>query len=345
MQRQAMPTDVTMAMCGTSIDSDSYAVSVTVGIEGGGNAKNMRIHCAQLIHDYPSNPNFNYGCFMQANQEDRSVTAGSSATVDFVFNLDSASMANLGDVHFIAWAQSTNTSGPSEVYQAAKHVHNGGDCQIDHFIVGAKGDFATISEALAEAGSGDSISVMAGTYVENLDFHGANIVVESMSGPDVTIIDGGGDYPVVRMYAQESATIRGFTLQNGYSAIGAGVLCNGAPFIENCILRDNVSQLGAGIFHHDNGTTGPTVSDSLFCSNKGTDIHGVWIDGGGNVFEDSCEANACPADITGDSFVNVGDLLAVIDAWGSSDGVADINDDGIVDVGDLLEVVGSWGAC
>ena len=44
-------------------------------------------------------------------------------------------------------------------------------------------------------------------------------------------------------------------------------------------------------------------------------------------------------------WVNVSDLLAVIDAWGSDDQVADINADGIVNVGDLLEVVGSWGAC
>lgn len=344
LQRIATPTDVTIDMCGTSVDGDTYSVTAVVGIENGGSSKTMKIHCAQILHNYPS-PSYNYGCFKQANLQTISITAGTSQDITFNFDLDSSSAGNLGNVSYVAWAQATNSSGPSEVYQAAKHVHNGGDCQIDHFIVGAKGDFATISEALAEAGSGDSISVMAGTYVENLDFHGANIVVESMSGPDVTIIDGGGDDSVVRMYAQESATLRGFTIQNGDSVIGAGLICNGSPVVENCIFKNNVSQLGAGIYHFENGTAGPNVSDTLFCSNKGSDIHGVWVDGGGNVFEDNCGGNACPADITGDSIVNVSDLLAVIDAWGGNSGPADINQDGIVNVVDLLEIVGNWGAC
>ena len=345
LQRINTPTDVTIDMCGSPVDGDTYSVTAVVGIENGGSSKTMKIHCAQILHNYPSSPSYNYGCFKQANLQTISITAGTSQDISFNFDLDSSSAGNLQNVSYIAWAQATNSSGPSEVYQAAKHVHNGGDCQIDNFIVGPKGQYTTISEALELAGTGDTITVLPGTYIENIDLHGANIVIESTDGPEVTIIDGNDVAAVVRMYGQETATIRGFTLQNGNSVIGAGVLCNGAPFIENCILRDNVSQLGAGVYHLENGTAGPTVSDSLFCSNKGTDIHGVWIDGGGNVFENSCEGNACPADITGDSFVNIGDLLAVIDAWGSSDGVADINDDGIVDVGDLLEVVASWGAC
>jgi hypothetical protein len=54
---------------------------------------------------------------------------------------------------------------------------------------------------------------------------------------------------------------------------------------------------------------------------------------------------ACLADINSDGYVNVTDLLVVIDQWGSTDSPADINFDGIVDVSDLLIVVGNWGAC
>lgn len=53
----------------------------------------------------------------------------------------------------------------------------------------------------------------------------------------------------------------------------------------------------------------------------------------------------CPADINGDSLVNVVDLLAVINAWGSGGGPADVNGDGVVNVGDLLAVINAWGAC
>ena len=348
MQRQAMPTDVTMAMCGTSIDSDSYAVSVTVGIEGGGSGKNIRIHCAQLIHDYPSNPNYNYACFIQATQEDRSVTAGNSATVDFVFDLDSASMANLGDVYFIAWAQSTSSSGPSEVYQAERHDYQGGDCQIDHYIVGQKGDFATISEAINASGTGDSISVMPGTYYENIDFGGRGISLTSTGGAEVTIIDGGSTASVVRLFGTPTNTtiIDGFTLQNGNSPIGGGILTDGAPVLLNCVLRDNIAQFGGGMYALNNNSGVPSLSNMRFCNNSPDDIYGKWEDAGGNVFDDDCgDTLPCPADVSGDAVVNVTDLLAIIDAWGGSDPDADVNNDGIVDVGDLLEVVGNWGPC
>ena len=58
----------------------------------------------------------------------------------------------------------------------------------------------------------------------------------------------------------------------------------------------------------------------------------------------SC-APPCPADITGDSVVNIDDLLAVINNWGSLGGVADINHDNIVNIDDLLAVINAWGAC
>jgi hypothetical protein len=346
MQRQAVATDVTMEMCGSSVDTDTYSVSITVGIESGGNSKNMRIHCAQVIHDYPSNPNYNYACFMQASNQDRSVSAGGSSTVDFTFDLDSASMARLDDVSFIAWAQTTNNSGPSEVYQAEKHLYNEGDCQIDQFIVGQKGDFATISDAINACGTGDSILVMPGTYNENINYGGRGIEITSLSGPEVTIIDGNSSGSVVWMYGEPSSNtvLDGFTVQNGSSPLGGGILTDGSPMITNCIIKDNLAQLGGGIYHLQNGTQGPTVSESQFCNNIPTDFYGDWVDGGGNVFDDDCGGAPCDGDINEDGSVSVSDLLLAIDQWGGS-GSADINGDGIVDVSDVLIIVGNWGPC
>jgi hypothetical protein len=53
----------------------------------------------------------------------------------------------------------------------------------------------------------------------------------------------------------------------------------------------------------------------------------------------------CPADINGDSVVDVLDLLAVLAVWGAGSGPADINGDGVVNVLDLLEVLAVWGPC
>jgi thiol-disulfide isomerase/thioredoxin len=346
LSRIAVPTDVTMDICGTIVDSDTYSVTLNVGIESGGSGKTMRLHCSHILHHYPS-PSFNYGCFMQASSQDITLAPGESTSISFTMDLDSVSLANLEDVSFIGWAQTPNSTGPAEVYQSEKHVYNSGDCQEDIFIVGPKGDFSTISDAIAASGTGDTVRVMSGTYFENIDFGGRGITIESISGADVTTIDGGGNASVVRLYnnASSNAVLNGFTIQNGNSPLGGGILTDGSPIISNCIIKNNSAQMGGGLYHLQNGTTGPSISNSFFCNNTPSDIYGDWVDSGGNVFDESCGDDNCPADVNGDGNVNVSDLLAIIDAWGGSDPSADINDDGTVNVVDLLEVVGSWGSC
>ena len=51
----------------------------------------------------------------------------------------------------------------------------------------------------------------------------------------------------------------------------------------------------------------------------------------------------CPEDLDGNGAVDVGDLLAVLAAWGAGEG--DVTGDGVTDVADLLAVLGAWGAC
>jgi hypothetical protein len=62
-------------------------------------------------------------------------------------------------------------------------------------------------------------------------------------------------------------------------------------------------------------------------------------------------ATYLPGDISGDGFVNVADLQALVAAWGSSssgggtwNANADLNNDGYVNVGDLQILVASWGS-
>ena len=60
-------------------------------------------------------------------------------------------------------------------------------------------------------------------------------------------------------------------------------------------------------------------------------------------------APACPADLNGDSNVDVQDLLQVIADWGAcadpSSCPSDIDGDGLVAIEELLTVIGSWGSC
>jgi hypothetical protein len=68
----------------------------------------------------------------------------------------------------------------------------------------------------------------------------------------------------------------------------------------------------------------------------------MFVDGPGN----DCHDDACTGDVNGDGMVDVTDILAVIGAWGSTNGgPEDVNGDGIVNVDDLLSIVAAWGNC
>src|SRR5438552_1820436 len=52
--------------------------------------------------------------------------------------------------------------------------------------------YPSIQSGIVAAVDGDTVRVSAGLYLEMIDFLGKEIIVESTSGPDVTIIDGKG---------------------------------------------------------------------------------------------------------------------------------------------------------
>lgn len=116
-------------------------------------------------------------------------------------------------------------------------------------------DFSTLQAAIDAARPLDTILVAPGTYVENLDFHGQAVALQSEQGPAATILDGSANGPVVRLASGENerTVIEGFTVRNG-SAL-SGLAADGGGF----------SLLGAA---------GPTIRgnwilDNLACGNGG----------------------------------------------------------------------------
>jgi len=95
------------------------------------------------------------------------------------------------------------------------------------------GDYKTISDALGNADSGDTVLVRRGTYNENVTL--VMGVVLKGEDPLTTIIDGGRRGPTV-MGVTESE-ISHFTIRNGLE----GVLCEntGGLYIHNNIVLDN----------------------------------------------------------------------------------------------------------
>jgi hypothetical protein len=70
------------------------------------------------------------------------------------------------------------------------------------------------------------------------------------------------------------------------------------------------------------------------------------VDRGGSVFRIVPGRGAgCPSDVDQDGSTGVGDLIAVLLAWGGSDPAADVDGSGTVDVADLVALILAWGPC
>jgi len=153
----------------------------------------------------------------------------------------------------------------------------------DPAILHVPDDYYTIQSAIDASMNLDTILVATGSYRENLDYKGKNIVVASeyLHDPNPrfireTIIDGGEAGPCVQFVRNEVFNTRliGFTLINGSAREGGGVFCFRAhPTIQNCVLTGNsASDGGGGIYCYG---AQPTLVNLTIVGNDGT------IGGGG----------------------------------------------------------------
>lgn len=133
-------------------------------------------------------------------------------------------------------------------------------------------DFATVQAAINAAQPGDEVLVDPGTYVENLNFIGKAITVRSAAGPQATTLDGGfNGQPVVAFVSGETrnAVLSGFTIRNGLSPWGAGVMLGGSsPTLVGNVFRANEQSAGGfGAAIGGNGSS-PVIRQNLFTRNR-----------------------------------------------------------------------------
>ena len=128
--------------------------------------------------------------------------------------------------------------GAYEAYEGLVTIHVPGDC-------------ATIQSAIDVATSYYSqIEVAPGTYCEAIDFKGKAIQLYSSGGPQVTTINGGGAFHVVRcVSAGDGTTLEGFTITGGNA--------NGS----------SPDDRGGGMY---NENSSPTVTKCTFSGNRAT---------------------------------------------------------------------------
>ena len=157
-------------------------------------------------------------------------------------------------------------------------------------------DYSTIQLGLDAASEGDTVLVLPGVYLENINFNGKNIVLTSnfiVDGDTAhisnTIIDGNKTGPVVTFENGETveAQLIGFTLQNGsgkegvWTTSGGGIFTYGSsPSIRNTIVRNNtVFGRGAGFYSSFSigGPSTASLTDVEFygniCANDGGAIY------------------------------------------------------------------------
>lgn len=135
-------------------------------------------------------------------------------------------------------------------------------------------DYPTIQGAINAANISDTVVVRPGTYVENIDFVGKAVTVQSIYGPASTIIDGGNVASVVTFANGEGMTsiIDGFTLTNGFGTggpnglDGGGIACSGTtPNIINNIIYDNYAdEFGGGISCY---ASSPRIAGNVIANN------------------------------------------------------------------------------
>ncbi|MFC1572207.1 Ig-like domain-containing protein [Candidatus Eisenbacteria bacterium] len=167
-----------------------------------------------------------------------------------------------------------------------------GGVSAETFVVdvGGSGDYPAIQPALDEAAPGDTILVLAGTYIgadnQNLDFGAKDLLVYATMGPDVTVIDGegsGGGF-VFNSGVTSDAVVQGFTLTGHDTGRALTIAGGDYPVIINCVIIHNDLSTGSG-----GGVliqaSSPTFVGCVFAENS-CSAHGggILIDGGAPSF-------------------------------------------------------------
>lgn len=157
-------------------------------------------------------------------------------------------------------------------------------------------DKPTIQAGIDAAVAGDTVLVADGTYTgtgnRDIDFGGKNLVLKSLNGPEVTIIDCQGDTldPHRGFYFHSgedtTAVVDGFTIQGGFGlydhpsgySTGGGIKCDSSSspkIVNNSIIGNIGSIFGGGIYCSNSN---PNIINNTVINNSALAGGGIYCD-------------------------------------------------------------------
>lgn len=172
--------------------------------------------------------------------------------------------------------------------------------------------FETINHTIAVAVESDTILVHTGTYYENINYAGKNILICSMfyftadtSFISLTQINGSQIASVVTFESGEDSTaiLAGFTITNGWGDFvssafrGGGITVrnNANPYLTNLVITDNSAFRGGGIKVNNSS---PTITNSIISYNT---AYGDTYSHGGGIHAYSSNIIVTNVDIIGNT--------------------------------------------
>ncbi|MBD3169380.1 MAG: T9SS type A sorting domain-containing protein [candidate division Zixibacteria bacterium] len=153
-------------------------------------------------------------------------------------------------------------------------------------IIYVPDDYSLIQDGINSAHDGDTILVEPGTYAENLNLNGKNIVVASRflterdsSYIRSTIVDGDSAGTVFSVNSGEDSTttILGFTIRNGFAPYGGGFyISSSSPVIRDNIIEDNYMSGGGGGLYCAGENTNALIMNNIIRHNQGNSGGGIF---------------------------------------------------------------------